>query len=132
MDVIVVPAVTLNKRICLIGAAASDAATVATAHTFGVPIVTSETGEEYAQDQSCTTIFVLNSFEGVVFNALYKSKQPLLGVPALQQLASKNEPLPNNTRPLFNLSMSGVVVCFTGFRNKDELVSSFITLINFS
>lgn len=123
--IVVATPLPLDKRICLVGTAASDPTTVATAHTFGVPIVTSETGEEFAQDQSCTTVFVLDSFEGAVFNGLYKSKQPLLGTPALQQLASKNEALPNNTRPLFNLSMFGAVVCFTGFRNKDELVSIF-------
>lgn len=112
-----------DRRICLVGGAADDDATRAAAHSFGVPVVASTTGEEYSRDPSCTTVFVLETFEGDVFNVLYKSKQPLLGPPALKQLADKNEPLPNNTRPLFNLAMLGVVVCFTGFKNKEDLVS---------
>lgn len=96
----------------------------AVAEKFDVPIVSSKDGQDYAHDKSCTTIFVINNFEGDVYNMLYKTKQPLLGPPALTQLAQKNEKLPNNTRPLFNLAMTGVVVCFTGFRNKEELVST--------
>ncbi|CAH1117797.1 unnamed protein product [Phaedon cochleariae] len=111
----------MDSRLCLVGDLAKDSNLHAVAETFGVPVVTSKDGLEYAQDDSCTTIFVLANFEGDVYNRLYKSKQPLLGPPALQQLAAKKEKLPNNTRPLFNLSMTGVVVCFTGFRNKDEL-----------
>lgn len=115
----------LDKRICLVGATGTDGTIRAAAESFGVPIVTSETGEEYVKDTFCTTVFVLGDFEGDVFNALYKAKQPLLGPTALRQLAEKNESLPVNTRPLFNLAMQGVVVCFTGFRDKNDLVSIF-------
>lgn len=88
-----------------------------------MPVITSKDGEDCAQDDSFSTVFILESFEGDVYNYLYKQKQSLLGPLALQQLAKKNEPLPDNTRPLFNLAMTGVVVCFTGFRNKSDLVS---------
>lgn len=69
-------------------------------------------------------MFVLDSFEGAFFNTLNKAKKLVLGSPALRQLADRKEVLPNNTRPLYNLAMLGVVVCFTGFRVKDELVGS--------
>jgi hypothetical protein len=49
----------------------------------------------------------------------------ILGPTALQQYAEKGEGLPSNSRPLYSLTMSGLVICFTGFRKKDELVSSF-------
>lgn len=113
----------LDKRICIVGSLVNDPTTCSAAQGFGVPVLTSETGEEYAKDTSCSTIFVLEKFEGEIFEKLNKSKHPLVGPPALQQLSSRKEKLPNNTRPLFNLAMTGVVVCFTGFRNKNELVS---------
>jgi hypothetical protein len=40
----------------------------------------------------------------------------------MQQYAERREGLPSNSRPLYNLAMSGLVICFTGFRKKDELV----------
>ncbi|XP_018579820.1 protein ECT2 isoform X3 [Anoplophora glabripennis] len=115
-----VPASPLDLRLCLVGNLTNDLKLRSVAETFGVPIVNSENGQEYAQDDNIT-IFVLENFEGDVYNSLYKSRQPILGPPALQQLALRKEKLPSNTRPLFNLAMTGVVVCFTGFRNKDDL-----------
>lgn len=114
-----------NRRICLIGTVSKDCQVLKAAESFDLPIVKSETGQEYINDNNCSTIFVLENFEGDVYNTLYKAKQPLLGPPALQELAADKKPLPKNTRPLYNLAMSGVVVCFTGFRNKDELVRDY-------
>ncbi|XP_022908633.2 protein ECT2 isoform X1 [Onthophagus taurus] len=111
----------LDKRICLVGNVVKNTSICTTAQSFGVPVLTSENGLEYSKDQTCSTVFVVESFEGNDYEQLFKSRHPLLGPPALQQLLNRNEKLPNNTRPLYNLAMSGVVVCFTGFRNKDEL-----------
>lgn len=112
-----------NQRICIVGDLASDPVICASAQTFGVPIVVSETGEEYANDNLFSTVFVLNEFEGDVYDMLYKSRHPMLGPIALQQLAQKKEKLPSKTRRYYNLSMSGVVVAFTRFRDKkDDLV----------
>lgn len=109
-----------------------DAATCKAAQSFGIPILTSDTGLEYIGDTSCTTVFILDSFDGPNFKQLYKSPHRILGTTALQQIAEKRDKLPNNTRPLFNMAMSGIVVCFTGFRKKEDLVSVclFIRLCN--
>nr|CAI5842869.1 unnamed protein product [Callosobruchus analis] len=115
-----VPA-SLSTRLCLVGNLADDPALRTIAESYGVPVVTSKDGQEYSHDDSCSTIFVLENFEGNVFEKLHKSRKRLLGRTALQQLVKKKEKLPLNTRPLFNLAMTGVVVCFTGFRNKEEL-----------
>lgn len=112
-------------RLCLVGTLAKDPNLRAVAEKFDVPIISSKDGQDFAHDIGCTTIFVVDNFEGDVYNKLYKTKQPLLGPPALRQLLQKSRKLPNNARPLFNLAMTGVVVCFTGFRNKEELVSRF-------
>lgn len=116
----------LDLRICLVGSLANDSETQAVAQTFGVPIVSSKDGQDFAQDDSCSTVFVLEEFEGDVFNRLYRSKLQLLGPVALKQLALKKEKLPCNTRPLHNLAMTGIIVCFTGFREKEELVSTYL------
>lgn len=112
------------------GSLAKQAALRKVAESFNVPVVTSDDGRDYAQDDFYSTMFVLENFEGDVYNSLCKQKQSLLGPLALQQLSNKSEPLPDNTRPLFNLSMTGVVVCFTGFRNKSDLVSINIKFNN--
>lgn len=106
----------------MIGSLTIDSRLRVVAESFRVPVLTSADGKDYAQDFSFNTMFVLDNFEGDIYNYLYKQKQSILGHIALQQLANKNELLPDNTRPLFNLAMTGVVVCFTGFRNKDVLV----------
>ncbi|KAJ8972508.1 hypothetical protein NQ314_000152 [Rhamnusium bicolor] len=103
------PSLSLDLRLCLVGNLAKDSNLHSVAETFGVPVVSAEDGQEYAQDDNCSTVFVLESFDGDVYTSLYKSRQPLLGPPALQQLALRKEKLPNNTRPLFNLAMTGVV-----------------------
>lgn len=48
----------------------------------------------------------------------------LLGTTAVKELNHRKETLPNNSRPLYSLAMWGLVICFTGFRKKEELVST--------
>ncbi|KAI5635343.1 rhoGEF domain-containing protein [Phthorimaea operculella] len=45
----------------------------------------------------------------------------VLGPTAVLQLAERDEPPPANSRPLYSLAMRGAVICFSGFRKKDEL-----------
>lgn len=111
----------LDTRLCLVGPLAVDPDICSCAQTFGVPVISSDDGLQYLEDRSCKTIYVLNTFDDDLYNTLYKQRQSILGPVALRQLSQKREQLPDNTRPLFNLSMTGVIVCFTGFRNKNEL-----------
>lgn len=46
----------------------------------------------------------------------------ILGPTALQEYSERGEDLPSNSRPLYCQAMLGMVLCFTGFRKKDELV----------
>lgn len=48
----------------------------------------------------------------------------MLGPTAVLQLAERDEPPPPSSRPLYSLAMRGAVICFSGFRKKDELVST--------
>ncbi|XP_062552492.1 protein ECT2 isoform X2 [Armigeres subalbatus] len=108
-------------RICLVGAVANDKAVLAAAHSLKLPLVLSETGTEYLTDTSTVTYFVLNQFDGPVYDTIYRSKHRILGPPALQQAARSDDGIPHNNRPIFNYCMRGVVTCFTGIRKKDEL-----------
>ncbi|XP_058828946.1 protein ECT2 isoform X3 [Topomyia yanbarensis] len=110
-----------NSRICLVGSVAHDEDTLAAAQSFKVPIVVSETGAEYVQDTSYVTYFILNQFEGPVYDTIYRSKHRILGPPALQQAVRAGEGLLRNNRPIYNYCMRGVITCFTGIRKKDEL-----------
>ncbi|XP_055621069.1 protein ECT2 isoform X2 [Toxorhynchites rutilus septentrionalis] len=108
-------------RICLVGAVVQDKATQAAAQSFKVPIVTSETGAEYVSDTSYVTYFILNDFEGPVYDTIYRSKHRILGPPALQQAVRIGNGLLQSNRPIYNYCMRGVITCFTGIRKKNEL-----------
>ncbi|KAM7359031.1 epithelial cell transforming 2 pebble isoform 2-T2 [Cochliomyia hominivorax] len=118
-----------NLRICLVGDVINDTATVEAAQTFGVPVITSETGLELINDYDWRTYFILNDFESPVYEAIHKSKQCILGPPALKQSAAMKDGLMHNARPIYNYSMRGVVTCFTGIRKKDEL-TKLVNLIH--
>lgn len=49
----------------------------------------------------------------------------VLGPTAVLQLSERDEPPPASARPLYSLAMRGAVICFSGFRKKDELVSTY-------
>lgn len=62
-------------RICLVGEVVDDEETLNAAKHFKVPVLSSETGEEYALEKGdqWTTYFILKDFEGPLFDALSKS-----------------------------------------------------------
>lgn len=93
------------------------------ADTFDVPVLTSADGLDYAVEGAKDVVFVCDNFEDNTFKTLFKLRQCILGPTALRQLVNRNKELPVDIRPLFNLSMEGAVVCFTGYRSREELVS---------
>ncbi|XP_054271161.1 protein ECT2-like isoform X2 [Macrosteles quadrilineatus] len=112
---------TTGSKLCLVGAASLDVEVEKAAKGFGLEVLTSEDGSEW-QDLPVNTIyFVLEEFEGNVFDNLHKLGHRLLGTTALRELAARQEPLPHNNRPLYSLAMWGLIVAFTGFRKKEEL-----------
>uniref|UniRef100_A0AAG5D338 Protein ECT2 n=1 Tax=Anopheles atroparvus TaxID=41427 RepID=A0AAG5D338_ANOAO len=122
MSISTSPSTPEMTRICLVGPVAQDAASLAAAQSLKLPIVTSDTGAEYVgDDESLSTVFVLSDFEGPVYDALLRTKQRILGPPALQQAVRFSEGLVWNNRPIYNYCMRGVITCFTGIRKKDEL-----------
>ncbi|CAL1534006.1 unnamed protein product, partial [Lymnaea stagnalis] len=83
----------------------------------------SETGLELVKDAcKCEISFVLANFEGELFCKLHRAQVRIIGPPILHRCARDYMPLPFNARPLFNLSMQDLVICFTGFKNKAKLI----------
>ncbi|XP_050719776.1 protein ECT2-like isoform X4 [Eriocheir sinensis] len=116
-------------RICLVGSLADDAETVEAAQKFGIPVVTSETGQEYVSDPAFCTYFILSDFENPVFEELDKAGVRLLGKPALIE-QSANGSLTYTRRPVFCHVMKDAVLVFTGFRKKSE-VSRLLKLVHY-
>lgn len=110
-----------DLRICLVGDVANDTATVEAAKTFGVPVVSSESGLDIVSDVGWTTYFIMNDFESPAFETIHKSEHRVMGPPALLHAAEAGDGLKHNSRPVYNYSMRGVITCFTGIRKKDEL-----------
>lgn len=63
-----------DLRICLVGDVANDTATVEAAKTFGVPVVSSESGLDIVSDVGWTTYFIMNDFESPAFETIHKSE----------------------------------------------------------
>ncbi|XP_050742483.1 protein ECT2 isoform X3 [Drosophila biarmipes] len=120
---------TLPTRICLVGAVGQDADTLRAAESFGLPIVTSDTGMDFLGESEWRTFYVLDDFEGASFEAIHKQKECILGPPALKYAAEMKQTLGQNSRPIYNYAMRGVVTCFTGIRKKDEL-TKLVNLIH--
>ncbi|XP_078378862.1 protein ECT2-like [Oculina patagonica] len=66
-------------------------------------------------------VFVCEPFDGEDFELLRKEEQRIIGPPVVYSCAKQEQPLPYNSRPLYCSVMSNLIICFTGFRKKEEL-----------
>ncbi|KFQ40485.1 Protein ECT2 [Mesitornis unicolor] len=96
-----------------------------------VPYIKTDTIEELGDSDSpeFETIFVVSDFQDSIFNNLCKADCRVIGPPVVLHCAQKGEPLPFSCRPLYCACMLNLVLCFTGFRKKDELVN-LVTLVH--
>ncbi|NXE63568.1 ECT2 protein, partial [Calcarius ornatus] len=96
-----------------------------------MPYIKTDTIEELG-DSDCPefeTIFVVSDFQAPIFSNLCKADCRVIGPPVVLHCAQKGEALPFSCRPLYCASMLNLVLCFTGFRKKDELVK-LVTLVH--
>ncbi|XP_014245767.1 protein ECT2 isoform X2 [Cimex lectularius] len=119
-----------GARICVIGNLSNDESVLEAARAFNVPVETSLDGSEWIDSAVYCTVFVLEEFSGPVFDRLKERGHRILGPTALKELSKDNASLPDNPRPLYSTSMKGVVVCFTGFRKKEELARLILLIHN--
>ncbi|NWI47735.1 ECT2 protein, partial [Picathartes gymnocephalus] len=96
-----------------------------------MPYIKTDTLEELGDSDSpeFETIFVVSDFQTPIFSNLCKADCRVIGPPVMLHCAQKGEPLPFSCRPLYCASMLNLVLCFTGFRKKDELVK-LVTLVH--
>ncbi|XP_061832048.1 protein ECT2 isoform X1 [Nerophis lumbriciformis] len=67
------------------------------------------------------TVFVLADFDCPDFSNLYKQDNRIVGPPVVLRCALKDEPIPFSCRPLYSTTMLNLSLCFTGFRNKEQM-----------
>lgn len=75
--------------------------------------------------------FVCENFESGSFKTLRRKRCRICGPPLLHYLHSRKRALPETSRPLFNGSMFGVAVCFTGFASRGNTVNHLADLVHF-
>ncbi|KAK0141712.1 Protein ECT2 [Merluccius polli] len=87
------------------------------------PCILTDNVEDFADGENTEfeSVFVLNSFDSPEFSYLYKRDNRIVGPPVILHCAAKEEPLPFSCRPLYSTTMLNLSLCFTGFRDKEEL-----------
>ena len=88
-----------------------------------IPVTISDDVKEVTQTASdnIEIVYVCEPFEGEHFELLRKEEQRIIGPPIIHSCAKQEQPLPYNSRPLYCTVMSNLIICFTGFRKKEEL-----------
>lgn len=88
-----------------------------------IPVTISDNVKEELQTatDNIEIVFVCDPFEGEDFELLRKEEQRIIGPPIVHTCAKQGQTLPYNSRPLYCSIMSNHIICFTGFRKKEEL-----------
>ncbi|KAL5004653.1 hypothetical protein ScPMuIL_018109 [Solemya velum] len=111
-----------ETRVVLVGECTENHELEQAVKKLGLETFKSETGLEYVHEAAeFETIFVLSSFEGEVYHKLHRAEARLMGPPILMKCARNGEKLPYATRPQYCHAMQGLVVCFSGFKEREEL-----------
>uniref|UniRef100_A0A8C2BZ25 Epithelial cell transforming 2 n=1 Tax=Cyprinus carpio TaxID=7962 RepID=A0A8C2BZ25_CYPCA len=118
----------VETRVVLVGEAGNIAGLEKALQDINTPYIKTDNVRDFGDGENCEfeTVFVLKDFQAPEYSFLYKNDNRILGPPAVMHCASKGEPLPFSSRPLYSMTMLNLSLCFTGFRKKDEVV----TLVN--
>ncbi|XP_039194188.1 protein ECT2 isoform X3 [Crotalus tigris] len=121
----------VETKVILVQEAARCEKLIKALEDIKVPYIKMESMKTYDDSDSpeAEAVFVLSDFEDPIFSNLYKADCRIFGPPVVFQCAKKGEPLPFTCRPLYCTNMANLVLCFTGFRKKDELVK-LVTLVH--
>nr|XP_043900601.1 protein ECT2 isoform X2 [Solea senegalensis] len=113
----------VETRIVLVGAASRNAALVKALQDINTPCMMTDNVQEFSDEDSTDfeTVFVLTDFDSPDYSCLYKRDNRIVGPPVVLRCAAKDEPLPFSCRPLYSTTMMNLSLCFTGFRNKEEM-----------
>ncbi|XP_038273037.1 protein ECT2 isoform X2 [Dermochelys coriacea] len=121
----------IETRVVLIQEAGKREELLKALEEIKVPYIKMESVEEFGDSESpeFETVFIVADFQDSILENLYKFDCRVLGPPIVLHCAQKGEPLPFSCRPLYCASMLNLVLCFTGFRKKEELVK-LVTLVH--
>nr|XP_020735256.1 protein ECT2 isoform X4 [Odocoileus virginianus texanus] len=121
----------IETRVILVQEAGKQEELIKALKEIKVPFVKMESVEEFKSLDSpeFENVFIVMDFQDSAFNELYKADCRVIGPPVVLNCAENGEPLPFSCRPLYCTSMMNLVLCFTGFRKKEELVR-LVTLVH--
>ncbi|XP_071343439.1 protein ECT2 isoform X2 [Trachinotus anak] len=90
---------------------------------INTPCIMTDNAQEFGDEENTDfeTVFVLADFDSPDYNYLYKRENRIVGPPVVLHCAAKEEPLQFSCRPLYSTTMLNLSLCFTGFRNKEEM-----------
>ncbi|XP_067370162.1 protein ECT2 isoform X2 [Channa argus] len=90
---------------------------------ISTPYIMTDTVQEFGDGENTEfeTVFILTDFDSSDYNYLYKRDNRIVGPPVVLYCAAKEEPLQFSCRPLYSTTMLNLSLCFTGFRNKEEM-----------
>uniref|UniRef100_A0A2K5JS56 Epithelial cell transforming 2 n=1 Tax=Colobus angolensis palliatus TaxID=336983 RepID=A0A2K5JS56_COLAP len=121
----------IETRVILVQEAGKQEELIKALKDIKVGFIKMESVEEFEglDSPEFENVFVVTDFQDSVFNDLYKADCRVIGPPIVLNCSQKGEPLPFSCRPLYCTSMMNLVLCFTGFRKKEELVR-LVTLVH--
>ncbi|XP_045063728.1 protein ECT2 isoform X1 [Coregonus clupeaformis] len=98
---------------------------------INVPCIKTDDVKEFGDGENTEfeTVFVLTDFASPDYIYLYKHDNRIVGPPVVLHCARREEPLPFSSRPLYSTTMLNLSLCFTGFRNKEE-VKNLVNLVH--
>nr|AUG84409.1 ECT2 [Platynereis dumerilii] len=89
---------------------------------YNCPVEQSDTGLEYLREAlDDDTVFIMDNFDGQLFQQLHSAGARIMGPAVIIKNANLGKSLPNNTRPLYCTHLRPVILCFTGFKVKQDL-----------
>ncbi|XP_062252167.1 protein ECT2 isoform X2 [Platichthys flesus] len=113
----------VETRVVLVGEAGRNGALVKALQDINIPCIMSKNVQEFGDEEGTDfeTVFVLTDFDSPDYSYLYKRDNRIIGPPVVLHCAAKEEPLQFSCRPLYSTTMLNLSLCFTGFRNKEEM-----------
>ncbi|XP_020348245.1 protein ECT2 isoform X2 [Oncorhynchus kisutch] len=121
----------VETRVVLVGEAGKNGALVKALQDINVPCIKTDNVKEFGDGENTEfeTVFVLKDFASPDYIYLYKHDNRIVGPPVVLHCARREEPLPFSSRPLYSTTMLNLSLCFTGFRNKEE-VKNLVNLVH--
>ncbi|XP_034563841.1 protein ECT2 isoform X5 [Notolabrus celidotus] len=113
----------VETRVVLVGEAGRNEALVKALQDINTPCLITDNVQEFGDGENTDfeTVFVLTNFDSPDYDYLYKRDNRIIGPPVVLHCAAKEEPLQFSCRPLYSTTMLNMSLCFTGFRNKEEM-----------